>query len=229
MKEAIVKTYDKSTETFGKFKIINNEFSDLILSRINKDSMVLDVGCGGGRLTTSINKFVKKVIGVDYSKELIKYAKKYNSRKNIAYKFMDGEKLDFPSNSFDAVVSHAVINKLMCKAKPTFKSALKVLKPKGNLIIKIIYNTWGKEFNFKGGYSAKEIREILSKLGFKKIKIKIVRQNFKGKSVKSMKGIEDTEAGAVISEEAFEKFYEKCERTRKYSFDDSFMIVMAEK
>lgn len=140
---------------------------------------------------------------------------------------MDAEHLDFPKETFDAVVSHAVINKKMCKAPQTLASIKKVLKREGKIIIKLIYATWGKEFGFKGGYNKKELQEILKKKSYKNVCINIHRQQYKAKNYEQVAWVKDTEAPILSPKKQFEAFFAKDKK--KYSFDDSFMIIYAEK
>jgi ubiquinone/menaquinone biosynthesis C-methylase UbiE len=227
MKKNIQKTYNKSNSSFKKINLIDNEYTDLIKKNVDKNSTVLDLGCGGGRLTLSINKYVNSIIGIDFSKELISSAKKNKNANNVTFKVMDGEKLDFPKDSFDVVVSHAVLNKKMCRANIALKSAYKIIKPKGKIIIKMIYSTWGKEFNFSGGYNSGEIKTILKNIGYKKIRVKIERQKFISSNYKDIIWVRSTEAINLSPKKVFEDFFSPSKE--EYCFDDSFMIVYAEK
>jgi ubiquinone/menaquinone biosynthesis C-methylase UbiE len=227
MKNNIQKTYDQSNNSFKKIKLIDNEYTDLIKKNVDKNSKVLDLGCGGGRLTLSINKYVNCIIGIDFSKELISSAKKNTKANNVTFKVMDGEKLDFQKDSFDVIVSHAVLNKKMCRANIALKSAYKILKPKGKIIIKMIYSTWGKEFNFSGGYNSGEIKKILKDIGYKKIKVKIQRQKFTSSKYKDTMWVRSTEAINLSPIKVLEEFFSPSKK--EYCFDDSFMIVYAEK
>ncbi len=229
MKKNILQNYTKKDNVFKSFLTIKNEYTVLIKKNLTTKSMVLDLGCGGGRLTTSINKFAKKIIGIDFSKELIKQAKSNSKRSNVEYKVMDGEKLVFAPNNFDVVVSHAVINKGMCRADKAFKGTFSILKPQGKLIVKMIYSTWGKEFKFKGGYNKEEITKILRKIGFKKINVFVNKQRFRANSYENVKWVRDTEAPQLSPKKVFEDFFRISKRKNNYSFDDSFMIVYAEK
>lgn len=228
MKETISKTYNKKNSVFKDMNLVDNNYTDLIKEHTNKDSIVLDIGCGGGRLTKSIAPHVKKIYGIDYSKELIKSAKK-SKLSNITYKTMDGEKLDFNKNTFDVVISQAVINKDMCKAKPTLKSIKKVLKPNGKIVIKMIYSSWGKEFKFKSGYNKKEITNILKKLNFRNIQVRIDKIMYNGKSKDDLLWLYDTEAIDLSPKGELDKYIEKCKEKKKFTFDDSMMIVYAQK
>ena len=227
IKKNIQKTYSKKDSSFKRIKIIDNAFTDLIKKNVDKGSVVLDLGCGGGRLTISLNRFVKKIIGIDFSKELVCSARRNAKRKNIEYAAMDGEKLDFPANSFDVIVSHAVLNKRMCRAEYALKSAYRILKPKGRIIIKMIYHTWGKEFKFSGGYDSKEIKGILKSIGFKNIDVKVQRQKCKAKKAEDVAWVRSTEAVNLSPKNVFEEFFSGSKKD--YCFDDSFMIVYAEK
>jgi ubiquinone/menaquinone biosynthesis C-methylase UbiE len=220
----IKKIYEESGENWSKFGRLTGPFLDLIKENSDKKSRVLDIGCGGGRLSLEINNFCKEVVGIDYSKSSLKSARKVNFRKNIKYVFMDGEKLTFPDESFDLVVSHAAINKKMCRAEYCFKEVFRVLKPNGKVIVKMVYATQGREFVKNLGYSAEEIREILGKNGFKKISTEVIRQNI-DLDERTLNFFKRTELGSFIKE----KDMERVKEGKLKKMDDSFMVVYAEK
>ena len=58
---------------------------DKYISFSRKRDIVLDYGCGIGRLSSYISSKVNKVIGVDISTNMIAVAKKINSKANISY------------------------------------------------------------------------------------------------------------------------------------------------
>lgn len=68
----------------------------------------MDIGCGAG---VPVDKFFLekgfKVTGIDLSEKMIKLAKKNLSNGNFFVK--DMTEIDFPENSFDAVVSFYAI------------------------------------------------------------------------------------------------------------------------
>lgn len=68
----------------------------------DKNSIVLDVGCGVGRPTIQFAPYVKKIIGIDDDQNLINMAIK-NSKmiKNIEFLNNDALNLNFPEESFD--------------------------------------------------------------------------------------------------------------------------------
>ena len=132
----ISKGYDElhGEEQLNKAKIIASKLA------LNKDDKLLDVGCGNG---SYLDLFDCDVTGVDPSEELIN---QYKGK----HKLMAGraEKLVFPDNSFDVVISITSIHNFediekglreinkVCKNKFVF-SVLKRTN-KFNLIEKLI-------------------------------------------------------------------------------------------
>ena len=88
----IVETYDvdRFENVPWRKKLYNYLEEGFVLNNIKKGS-ILDVGCGTGRLA-----FLQNYTGVDFSKEMIKKAKKkYPSKK---FKCGDARKLPFKVN-----------------------------------------------------------------------------------------------------------------------------------
>ncbi len=87
--------YDKVANKFGKYSsgvqtidefpngVPEEIFKEKIIKYSGKNKIVLDVGCGDGRFTLSIAKYYKKVIGIDTSSEMLKYAKRLQKEKHI--------------------------------------------------------------------------------------------------------------------------------------------------
>ena len=73
--------------------------------QIQETDIVLDLGCGTGRLTNNIVKRVSKgeVIGIDPDKERIKIAMAESTGDNL--QFMIASDQSFPENQYDHVVS----------------------------------------------------------------------------------------------------------------------------
>ena len=123
------------TDSKSNIAIITGEKMILpILKPKNKDK-VLDIGCGTGRVTKLISKKTKKVIGIDFSNEMIQIAKKtLKNAKNIEYKKVDiSKKLPFKDNSFDKVTAILVLNHIKYN-KRLFKEIYRILKKDGIFI-----------------------------------------------------------------------------------------------
>ena len=94
---------------------------------------VLDVGCGTGIHSKVVSDLGNDVIGVDLSDEMLKVAiKKANT--NLSFLKMDSTNLLFSDNTFDLVISLAMIEFVRDPLK-VLKEAFRVLKPGGFLVI----------------------------------------------------------------------------------------------
>jgi ubiquinone/menaquinone biosynthesis C-methylase UbiE len=69
----------------------------------------LDFGCGVGRLTNALAQRFQRVIGIDISAEMIDKARTLARKQNITFLVNRTDKLPFPDNSFDAVVTQLVL------------------------------------------------------------------------------------------------------------------------
>lgn len=107
------------------------------LADIKQEESVLDLGSGSG--TDSFFAALKvgangRVIGIDMTDAQLQKAKKLSKAKNVAFKKGCIEKLPFPNNSFDVVISNGVIN--LCPEKEkVFKEIVRVLRPGGRMAI----------------------------------------------------------------------------------------------
>ena len=115
-------------------EILENEFDYFkwIKDYTNEESVCLDIGTGGGEKVLKNYPKVKKIIGIDYSKEMIKTAnanleKSERKNENISFVKMDINNMEFNDNSFDIVTArHTNLN---------VEEIRRVLKPNGILII----------------------------------------------------------------------------------------------
>ena len=74
-----------------------------------KNRVVLDIGCGIGYGAKILKEVAKKVVGVDYSKETIFFARSHYSHSNVHFAVMDIEALGFKDSKFDTVVAIEVV------------------------------------------------------------------------------------------------------------------------
>ncbi len=98
------------------------------------NSIVLDAACGAGYGSYMLSETAKQVFGIDISQESIDYAREKYSNTNITFEVMNIEKLKYPDNFFDIVVSFETIEHI--SSQETFLKEIKrVLKPGGKLIL----------------------------------------------------------------------------------------------
>jgi ubiquinone/menaquinone biosynthesis C-methylase UbiE len=120
-----------------KYKRLDPAWDDSIISlaklfreRAGSGLTVLDAGCGRGNYVLESNQaLVKKIVGVDASKEA-------TTGNALAEEIVvaDLEKLPFPDSSFDAVTSLWVLEHLR-RPDRFFAEAERVLKPGGKLFL----------------------------------------------------------------------------------------------
>src|SRR4030066_1168561 len=132
--EKVAKSYDKLVGKKGDLsheKIINP-----IVTRFLGDlkgKTVLDAGCGNGYWSMTLAKKAKKVVGIDFSEELIKAAELRYSAPNLEFITRDLRKLNFPDNNFDIVLCNMALMDVEDLDKAIAEMA-RVLKVKGNLV-----------------------------------------------------------------------------------------------
>lgn len=73
------------------------------LIKVNKDTHLLDVGCGTGKYAI----FSCRYIGIDPNKDYIDYAKKHHQGTFLE---MDGTDLKFSDNTFDFVINISILH-----------------------------------------------------------------------------------------------------------------------
>jgi len=90
------------------------EFADELKNFIEPNSVVLDIGCGIGRVEKFLASHCKEVHGIDVSGRMVKLAKKrLEAINNLYFYKTNGRDLSiFPDNKFDFVFSIIVLQHL---------------------------------------------------------------------------------------------------------------------
>lgn len=150
---------------------------------------VLDLGCGKGMDVFNTAKKVGKegfVIGVDMTPEMIKTARRIEKGRkftNTHFRLGEIEYLPVADNSIDLVISNCVIN-LSTDKEQVYREILRVLKPGGRISIADIVHIKDLPESVlsdprmygtcvAGGGTAKYRKELLEKLGYRNIEIKL--------------------------------------------------------
>jgi len=96
------------------------------------DEIVLDFGCGSGRICYWIAPKVKKVIGLEVTPEMIELAEKNRDAGNVEFLLYDGVRFPDLNNSFDIVLSVGVLQIMKHEAlKKTLSHLANYLKKDG--------------------------------------------------------------------------------------------------
>ena len=187
----------KSKDFFNKIgnkKYGNSEKIDKLILRHLKDKgeiMILDIGCGTGRILKKIKIVNSKMtgVGLDISEEVISIATR-DKRDGLEFLRGDSENLPFKNNSFDYILCvnsfhhYSETSKVVSEMRRVLKESGKVLfgeiwLPFGlKFIINIYLNAINNYFTFlsKGDYkiySKKDLKTIFSEEGLKMKSFKI--------------------------------------------------------
>jgi arsenite methyltransferase len=141
--ETIAKSIGYSSEEIDLAKEANLGLgcgNPTAMANIKEGNTVLDLGSGAGfDCFLAVKKVGKtgRVIGVDFSEEMIEKAKlnaKKLDHKNVEFRHGDIEDLPIEDNSIDVIISNCVINLAPDKTK-VFAEAYRVLKDNGRMFV----------------------------------------------------------------------------------------------
>lgn len=131
----------------GGYRVYKKSLS---LVNLKSGEELLDIGCGPGTALIELASKYKgtvKLYGIDPSSDMISIATKDAGDLNVIFQIGVGEKLEFPDNQFNHVVSTLVFHHMpLGLQKETAKEVYRVLKPGGILVISDL----GKPTNFLG-------------------------------------------------------------------------------
>lgn len=91
---------------------------------------ILDLGCGDGALTVKLREMGVNVVGVDASAEQIAAAKALG----LDARVMDGQRLDVPDETFDAVFSNAALHWMKDDPGAVIDHVWQALMPGGRFV-----------------------------------------------------------------------------------------------
>jgi SAM-dependent methyltransferase len=146
----------------------------MIMDRFNlKESSILEIGCGVGRMTEYMSYDFMRVIGIDVSGKMIGKAKARLQKNNIEFIETDGKKIPLVDNCIDLVFSYLVFQHMKNReiVEDNFKEAYRVLKPQGLFKVRIRSDKVDLD-HWWGGveYTEQSIGELIKKVGFKLLK-----------------------------------------------------------
>jgi ubiquinone/menaquinone biosynthesis C-methylase UbiE len=124
---------------------------------MEKDSFVIDVGCGNGK-NMLVNKNIN-IMGCDVSESFVQIC---NNERNLNTFVCDNLKIPLRSNIFDYAISIAVIHHFTTRErrKKAIKEILRILKVGGKLMIYV----WAFEQKLKVFFFLIKREKIVSKI-----------------------------------------------------------------
>jgi 2-polyprenyl-6-hydroxyphenyl methylase / 3-demethylubiquinone-9 3-methyltransferase len=108
----------------------NPWIQNIIHDHFSSSVSVLDIGCGGGLLTSYLNMQGHKVTGIDLSQGSLDFAKKQDLASKINYVYASADSLPFEDSSFDVVCAMDLLEHVD-DYKKVISEASRVLKPGG--------------------------------------------------------------------------------------------------
>ncbi len=124
----------------------------------DKESKVLDVGCGTGIVTKHLADYYQNIAGTDKEGGMIEVAKQYNT-KNLSFIVTSAENLPFRDNSFDLVTVAAAYH--WFDYDLAGKEIYRVLKPDGKLCVFWKYAP-GKFSGYLPPFAQENLRKLIS-------------------------------------------------------------------
>jgi len=106
-------------------------------SKIKKNWIILDIGCGHGYLTKYISNHCKQVIGIEINQKDHLTAKKINSNSNITYINADATTYDYNQiGNIDCIILSNVLEHIEYR-KEFFKEIITKLNKKIHILIRV--------------------------------------------------------------------------------------------
>ena len=157
----------------------NQKYLDELNKYLKVNSQILDIGCGAG---IPIDDYLISkghiLIGVDISEKQIELAKVNVPR--ATYLVNDMSEMNFPNNSFDAIVSfYAIFHIPKEEHLELFKKIYNFLKDDGLFLTTLGYEEWEGSEEFHGvtmhwsHYGKDKNLELVKKAGFEIIKAEV--------------------------------------------------------
>jgi len=109
---------------------------DFFTRHVNKEASILDAGAGTGLVGKLLaEQGYKDIVAMDMSPGMLEEARKKNAYRAF-YRMVMGEALDFPSDSFDAVISIGVLTVGHAPAS-SLDELVRITKPGGHIVFSL--------------------------------------------------------------------------------------------
>jgi ubiquinone/menaquinone biosynthesis C-methylase UbiE len=200
----------------------DDSYLNKIISICNPQStdLVLDVGTGSGKIAKSLKKYVKHVIGLDISEEMMKY-EDWEGMSKICCDILNPL---LANNKFDLIVARMVFHHVSNVIKG-IKNCYSLLKNNGRIIIaesippsdeQIVYNWWTEVRRFKEDrhvFSLEILKKYLLDTGFKKIEFQYYWQNANKSS--TIEWLEKSKLSKILQKTIYDLHLKAPEQVKK--------------
>ena len=132
--------WDKISDKYASKSVPSKDIYEQKLSRtqklLNKDSIVMEFGCGTGTTALIHAPFAKKIFAYDYSPKMIDIANKKKHDKqveNVTFEVRAVEEIEFACEKYDMIMAHSILH-LTQNNEQIIKDVYKSLMPGGFFI-----------------------------------------------------------------------------------------------
>lgn len=154
----------------------------LNIGQFHESDHALDIGTGTGIIAHTVSPFVKNVVGVDISEEMLKRAEN-PAFKNISWMRMYAHDLKFKDQTFNKITARMVFHHIIDHTQAAMKECYRVLKKDGIMVfsegvpptkhVKTFYTEMFKLKEDRITFMEEDLTNLMKKAGFKKIQKKI--------------------------------------------------------
>lgn len=173
----VVETFGEEWLKFNAFSekdilVAGNEYFDILNEKvINKDSYILDIGCGTGRWSKYLSSKVGFIEAIDPSNAVFAANKLLENINNIRITKASVDNIPFEDNTFDFAMSIGVLHHIP-DTQQAMKDAVKKVKIEGYFYCYLYYNLESRGFIFKNLFAlSTKVRNKVSKMKSKNKKI----------------------------------------------------------
>lgn len=106
---------------------------------------ILDIGCGLGFGTRSLFESASAVIGIDYSKDAIEFAKRHYEEPQCKFMVSNAEKIEL-TTKFDMIVAFEIIEHVK-SPKVFVKECKRLIKENGIMVLSTPNEKWSTHTN----------------------------------------------------------------------------------
>ncbi|NQY99887.1 MAG: class I SAM-dependent methyltransferase [Bdellovibrionales bacterium] len=132
--------WDEVSQKYAKKAVPSQSVYEEKLKRtqklFNKDSVVMEFGCGTGTTSLIHSPHVKEIVAYDYSSGMIEIANQKKSEQkvsNVTFDVKAVEDIRFHSETYDVIMAHSILH-LTENNEQILKNAYEALKPGGFLV-----------------------------------------------------------------------------------------------
>jgi ArsR family transcriptional regulator len=150
-----------------------------VLGLVDPDLVVGDLGCGTGQLTETVAPYVKRVIAVDSSPDMLDAARqRVGGARNVDLRQGDLETLPIATGELDAAMLSLVLHYSPAPARALAEVA-RVLRPGGRVLAVDMLPHERQEYQQQMGhvwlgFSERQITRFLASAGFKDARVRML-------------------------------------------------------